>query len=839
MKHYPSMFASDSERPSGKGRFIVGDTESKGLLPDLRPGHQEDMHIIVMIDVLTDEVFIFFDPYEARDPDARIHIEMDGQQDGYLMDGVKFILEAEGYAFHNATGFDTPAFFKLFGDKFKHDMYQERTGKLDNIFPFRCMDTYVLSTLLHPDRRPPSQAYALGRANVGPHSIEAHGIAMGRYKPEHEDWSHLSDDMIHRCVEDSHIGKDLLLTLMQGEWKDALSRKHKVTGLRITDAYRMEFWVALQMAWQAERGFRLDMQWCLDTWNELNTEIDATEAAFRPHMPMRLCRKKKSFDDWLKQVAEMRKWIEGNANDLPTRMLAWLVNPDVAHATRYSKADRASDLATQWKLTTAKGDYTSALRNVFPEMAGNKNDKISPLVVGPFSPIRFEDIPLGNRQSVKQVLYERGWLGVKYNETEQEFIDEHGEPEYPWSGKIDEPSLEAWKERAGDAGIPEWCEGIARWYILCSRRNQLLNPKDVEKFNETGEWPKDGCRGLMAQARCKEYGNMRSTEYYATYGQWPTDPNEEWAVPAVCIPIATNTFRARHKVVVNIPARGLYPLRRAFIARKGKRLLGIDGAGLELRMLAHFMNDQEYTDVVLSGDIHTHNQHLAGLPTRNMAKTFAYAVLYGSGAAHLAQTLGISLAEAKAAMDRFMQGLPSLANLITALEKVAREHGYVLAVDGRHGIIRRKDGELLVHTTLNVLLQMTGSLCMKWGLYFAKDELQEMLGEIPLLAFVHDEYQLEVDESEVQRKTYRVKGETEKDAWSVEEKAEHHDELGQWSAPEKVKWHEDTCELEVARYFHPVGTVLGKAFTDAGVYLGIRPPLAGEYKIGASWHDTH
>lgn len=82
----------------------------------------------------------------------------------------------------------------------------------------------------------------------------------------------------------------------------------------------------------------------------------------------------------------------------------------------------------------------------------------------------------------------------------------------------------------------------------------------------------------------------------------------------------------RHKFVVNIPSRGLHPLRHLFIAGVGKSILGCDGAGLELRMLAHFLNDLEYTAIVLDGDIHTHNQTLAGLPIRDMAKTFIYAL---------------------------------------------------------------------------------------------------------------------------------------------------------------------------------------------------------------------
>ena len=45
----------------------------------------------------------------------------------------------------------------------------------------------------------------------------------------------------------------------------------------------------------------------------------------------------------------------------------------------------------------------------------------------------------------------------------------------------------------------------------------------------------------------------------------------------------------------------------------GYKLVGIDASGLELRMLAHYMDDSDYIEEVINGDIHTTNQNLAGL----------------------------------------------------------------------------------------------------------------------------------------------------------------------------------------------------------------------------------
>lgn len=836
-----SIEDAGKKRPSGKGLFLVGDTETKGLLHQLRRLPQ-DMHVIVLKDFKTHEAYIFFDPPELREPSVKI--EFDGHQDGYLADAVQFMAEAEAVAYHNFFGYDYPALTRTLGEPVKGlKVWAERAegSELYGIFPFKFMDTYVLSTLLNPDRKLPGQAYGLGLGNTGPHSIASHGIRINRYKPENEDWSVLTDHMIHRCSEDTSIGMDYLEYLMRGEWDEAIQRKHALTGLDIRSALRMEQRLGYEMAMQADRGFRLDIKWCIDTYEELHREIAATEAGFRPHMPQRMCRKPRTMSDWIKTVQEMRTWIEDNQADLTAQHAWWLGQTNESHAHRYSKCNRGGDLTTVWEIYTKSGDVKAAVRKIFPEMAGNKHDIRDPLVVGPFSPVRYEDIPLGNRESVKQILHEYGWLGLNYNDTELEHIEEHGEPPSPWSGKIDEDSMEAWLKR--DPNVPEWCRGIARWYILNSRANQLLNKKDMDYYHERGVWPKGGLRGLIGAASCKDTHGLTAARFYELFERWPTDPEHDgqWSVPAICIPIATNTFRARHKVVVNIPARGLYPLRRAFIARKGKKILGIDGAGLELRMLSHFLNDKDYEQVILSGDIHSHNQMLAGLETRDMAKTFVYAVLYGSGVANLARSLGISVNQARAAMDQFLDGLPALKNLMQRLEAAATATGYVQAFDGRWGRIRRRDGKLATHTVLNVLLQMTGSLCMKWALYDAIEEAEQLFADgIPLLAFVHDEYQFEVDEERVEYRTYQVSGADAKAAWKAEEKVTYLDEQGrQWSAPVKGEWDEEAKLLTCTRMFHPLGDLMAKRMTSSGERMRIRTPLAGEYKIGGSWADTH
>lgn len=847
LTYYPSMHDKGC-RPSGIGRFLVADMEAVGLLRSLRYNDPTSVHTICITDMFSGEEYVFFDPYEKRIPDSRQMLQQEGTQDGYLIDALDMLMEAEAICFQNMVGYDGLAFEKVWPNHWKFN-YIERRGKNrehSDYFPCKLMDTMILSQLLNPDRKAPPQAFAIGRGNVGAHSIEAHGIRIGRYKPENEDWSILTDHMVHRCSEDTSIGKDMFFWLMNNEWADALRRgRNRVSGVGIASAYRMELQVAISIARQGQRGWRLNTNASWEEWKEIGKEMEAIDKKISPSIPTRVTTKPMKMEHIIKTCSAYSKAY-------PTKDFSWLRE----HLSNYLTSGddvRIGSRASCWKITKLNGDYTSAVKDIYPTMVGNSNDTKDPLVAGAFTPVDWDDIGLGNLDYIKEhVLYPRGWLGVTFSKDEQKWRDNHkenpsGDPKNPWSGKIDEESLKAWQLR--DSNVPDWLKGIVDWYVLRSRRSQILNVKDMEYMEKHGEWKKqkDGkryCKGLLAKCYSKEHG-MEAWEYYEKMGEFPLSPDEDWRVPAEAFSIGTNTFRMRHKFVVNIPSRGLHPLRHLFIASKGKKILGCDGAGLELRMLAHFMNDALYTEVVLNGDIHTHNQELAGLPIRDMAKTFIYAFLYGSGIKNLAKVCGLELHDMEERVARFKRELPSLANLISACERAGEKYGYLHAIDGRWGRIRKSGGRILVHTVLNVLLQMTGSLCMKYGLCFAENKMIEEgvaldeFGFPMFLANVHDEVQMEVNEDEVLEHTYWVHSES----WKKEEKLEYFDEEGRmWSAPSKtgeVRHLDGFEDVKVVRHYHRAGEILAETMKETGEFLSLRIPLAGEYKIGDSWHDTH
>jgi DNA polymerase I-like protein with 3'-5' exonuclease and polymerase domains len=183
--------------------------------------------------------------------------------------------------------------------------------------------------------------------------------------------------------------------------------------------------------------------------------------------------------------------------------------------------------------------------------------------------------------------------------------------------------------------------------------------------------------------------------------------------------------------------------RRLFKARTGYRIVGVDASGLELRMLAHYMakwDKGSYGKQVLDGDIHTVNQEAAGLATRDQAKTFIYAFLYGAGDGKIGSIVGGKAKEGKALKAKFFKTLPALEKLITAVTKSA-EKGYVTGLTGRRLYIRSP------HSALNSLLQSAGAYVMKYYTVALYNNLKDY--DASMVGNIHDEVQMEVLESQV------------------------------------------------------------------------------------------
>ena len=173
-------------------------------------------------------------------------------------------------------------------------------------------------------------------------------------------------------------------------------------------------------------------------------------------------------------------------------------------------------------------------------------------------------------------------------------------------------------------------------------------------------------------------------------------------------------------------------------------LVGTDASGLELRCLAHLMNDKDYTNEILNGDVHTANMKMAGLSNRDQAKTFIYAFCYGAGAEKIGKIVGGDRHKGQELIDKFLSKLPALKRVRTKVQKAA-ERGMIKGIDGRTLRVRSP------HSSLNTLIQGAGaSICKEW-LVNMTQRISSSGVDAKLVASIHDEYQFEVAKGDIQK----------------------------------------------------------------------------------------
>ena len=227
--------------------------------------------------------------------------------------------------------------------------------------------------------------------------------------------------------------------------------------------------------------------------------------------------------------------------------------------------------------------------------------------------------------------------------------------------------------------------------------------------------------------------------------------------------------------------------RSLFIAPPGHLLVGVDASGLELRCLAHYTHPFDggrYAREILGGDIHTVNQQAAGLPTRDQAKTFIYALCYGAGDAKIGKILGGGAAEGREMKDQFFARIPALKKVIDGIKYRLKTQDYLTGIDGRK--LRIRSG----HSALNTLLQSAGAIAMKEATCILHRNLRAAgysLGDVMQVAHIHDEVQLQV--------------------------------------------REDLAD--------DVGALSVQSIREASTALGFRCPLDGQFKSGKTWAETH
>lgn len=295
---------------------------------------------------------------------------------------------------------------------------------------------------------------------------------------------------------------------------------------------------------------------------------------------------------------------------------------------------------------------------------------------------------LNSHKQVKDYLLSQGWIPDTWNINK--------ETRERTSPKLTESSFDTIQ---GDLG-----QLLAKRNVLRHRRNTLKNFKDPTK-------------GLINLVRAD--------------GTIPADAN-------TC---ATNTARYAHKgAYCNIPSNYAIlgtEVRKCYVAKKWRVLVGCDLSGIEMRGAAHFAypyDQGKLMEMVLHGDFHQEQADNVYGCSRNLGKSVTYCLLYGGGAAKAASILGCTVKRASQLIKLFWDFNEGLGKLKKDLEKsFKRNRGYIVNIDNRKTFVRAE------YRLLNTLLQSSCAIIFKRWLLEIDKGVNELQVDTQHIASYHDD----------------------------------------------------------------------------------------------------
>ena len=302
---------------------------------------------------------------------------------------------------------------------------------------------------------------------------------------------------------------------------------------------------------------------------------------------------------------------------------------------------------------------------------------------------------------------------------------------------------------------------------------------------------KDAPESIQKIVRCK-IDTSRSTLLQSFLDA--TDDKGRLHGTVTSIGAATHRMAHTKPNTANVPSAGLYgeTIRSLFIAPKGYKIVGCDAAGIQLRALASYVKDADLVHQILNEDIHVYLAKIYGLmpkeavydenipdlkKARKVGKTTTYAILMGAGVAKVGQITG---KDGKTVMDNLTNGIKGLKKFKDGF-KYQSAVGYYKAIDGRFVKLAN------AHLGMSSHLQSFEQAVVKWVMVEAHKRLKKLGLDFHQVAVVHDEIQYEVREDQAE---------------------------------------------ELAK-------TVAECFKDAGEYFKTFCPLAGDYKIGNNWKESH
>jgi len=183
----------------------------------------------------------------------------------------------------------------------------------------------------------------------------------------------------------------------------------------------------------------------------------------------------------------------------------------------------------------------------------------------------------------------------------------------------------------------------------------------------------------------REYYKLQSTYIKPLLQYAKSDINSRIYTSFMQTGTATGRLSSQNPNLQNIPTRSELgkEIRKGFIAKKGCKLVSIDYSQIELRLLAHFSNDEALRNAFLNDkDIHLETSMMIfgkekAKEKRHIAKAVNFGLLYGMGYRKLAQTVSVSPKDAKEYIKRYFDSFPTVREYLNTIEKQVQDRGYV------------------------------------------------------------------------------------------------------------------------------------------------------------------
>ncbi len=218
---------------------------------------------------------------------------------------------------------------------------------------------------------------------------------------------------------------------------------------------------------------------------------------------------------------------------------------------------------------------------------------------------------------------------------------------------------------------------------------------------------------------------------------------------------STGRLSSKDPNLQNIPTRTELgrEVRGGFIAENGYILVGIDYSQIELRLLAHYSEDEELLNA-FNNDLDIHTQTAIKLfgeddakEKRGVAKSINFGLLYGMGARKLSQTLGITQSEAKGYIESYFKNFSTVKSYLQSISNSAKECGYVETLLGRRRYFDWKNANgmqipMYERESVNTRFQGSAADLIKLSMIKIQNEILDENSK--MLLQIHDELIFEV-----------------------------------------------------------------------------------------------